>query len=137
MYGSGDEFKIRLGQDTVNGIYGTDSAPADADLATANAEVEAALAGRYAVPVTAPGARGLLKDWVLTLAVERAHLRDAAPELPKKVKDRVDEIRKQLALIAEGKFLLADAARVSDQVGGVVIAESNEPEFTREKLAGW
>lgn len=109
-----------------------------ADIAAAEAEIDGALAQRYAVPVTSGNAE-LLKQWTLTLVEDLAYGAVPGREVPKNVAARVEVVRKQLAAAAEGKFSLGTTAAPTEKtaVTDAVIVEANTPEFTRTKLAGW
>lgn len=125
-------------------IYGSDAsaaaAKANEDLAAAAAEIDGHLARRYAVPVTAPSALPLLKDWNLVLAQERAFARaHAQPDFSEKLKRRCDEVRKCLREAAEGTFALA--AGLAEPEGasatGMAFVEAAPPLFGRERMRGF
>jgi phage gp36-like protein len=109
-----------------------------ADLDAASAEIDGAIAARYAVPVTADGALALLKAWTLTLAEELAYSRSGGADLPEKVKAMTKNVREQLSRIADGKFRLpADPAESTGGAGSAVLIKRDRPVMTRKKLQGF
>ena len=108
-----------------------------ADLAAASAEIDAALAGRYQVPVTAAEAQELLKSYALALAEELAWSRADCDRIPEAVAARAARVRAALDKFAGGSYLLAGAAEAAGGVGGAVVVAGDEPVFTREKMSGY
>ena len=137
-YATTEDLEQRLGEQKFKAIYRDDTEkPAD-DLAESSAEIDGYIAKRYAVPVTAPGAVILLRAWELDLAVERAYLRPGGSEIPEKYKTRAATVRQNLRDIAKGSMVLpADALENENSAGGSVFVTGNEPEFTRDKMAGY
>ena len=108
------------------------------DLEAAAAEIDGAIAARYALPVTGPRSLALLKDWNLTLAEERAYARPAGADFTEKIKRRVDQVRKYLDLIRADQFRLPDAAENSSGSGGTIaLIQRDNPVFDREKMGGF
>ncbi len=146
MYASVDELKSRL-LGRFDGIYtavkgeGDDAAEtwpeAEKDLADASSEIDGMLANRYGTPVTAEKALPILNDWTLTLAVEKAYMRSAGDELPKKVIYASTEVRNKLKLAASGDFRLMDVPEISSGAGGISIVSGSDPVFPREKMTGF
>ena len=88
--------------------------------------------------MTAPDALILLRAWELDLAVERAYLRPGGSEIPEKYKTRAATVRQNLRDIAKGSMVLpADALENQNSAGGSVFVTGNDPEFTRDKMAGY
>jgi phage gp36-like protein len=137
-YASAEDLAARLGSSKFQAIYrDSPNAPAE-DIADAAAEIDGYLAKRYLVPVTAPDALALLRTWTLDLAIERAFLRPGGSEIPEKYKKRAADVRQNLRDVAKGTMVLpADAAESGRSAGGSVLVVGNEPEFTREKMAGY
>lgn len=109
----------------------------DADLQGATAEVESALGFRYRLPVTSSQARPILKEWTLALAEERAWMRDHRDEYPKMLKPRVEEVRKYLAMIADGKYTLPGAVELATGAASAYIEHSENPEFKKDQMGRW
>ena len=131
-YATIEDLEQRLGEAKYKSIYRDDTAKAGDDLAESGAELNGYLAKRYAVPVTAPDALILLRAWELDLAVERAYLRPGGSEIPEKT------VRQNLRDIAKGSMVLpADALENQNSAGGSVFVTGNDPEFTRDKMAGY
>ena len=137
-YATIEDLEQRLGEPKYKSIYRDDTAKAGDDLAESGAELNGYLAKRYAVPVTAPDALLLLRAWELDLAVERAYLRPGGSEIPEKYKTRAATVRQNLRDIAKGSMVLpADALENQNSAGGSVFVTGNDPEFTRDKMAGY
>ena len=137
-YATNEDLRQRLGEAKYKSIYRDDASNADDDLAESEAEVNGYLAKRYAVPVTAPDALILLRAWTLDLAEERAYGRAGGSELPEKIKNRAAGVRQSLRDIAKGLMMLpAAAAENPHTAGGSAFVTGNDPEFTREKMAGY
>jgi phage gp36-like protein len=136
-YASAADLADRLGS-KFQAIYRDDANAPAQDLADAAAEIDGYLAKRYLVPVTAADAALLLRTWTLDLAVERAFLRSGGSEIPEKFRTRAATVRQNLRDIAKGTMVLpADAAESGQSAGGSVLVVGNEPEFTRDKMAGY
>lgn len=137
-YATNAELRSRLGDAAFRELYGANPAAADDDLASAAAEINGAIGSRYAVPVTAEEPLRLLKDWNLTLAEERASARAAGAAFSDKVKSRVEQVRKYLAMILAEEFQLPGAtANNTDSVAAHVVVSADEPNFTRDSLEGY
>ncbi|MBQ6598923.1 MAG: DUF1320 family protein [Lentisphaeria bacterium] len=108
------------------------------DLESAAAEIDGAIAARYALPVTGSRSLALLKDWNLTLAEERAYARPAGADFSEKIKRRVDQVRKYLDLIRNDQFRLPDAAENSSGSGSTIaLVQRDDPVFDRDKMGGF
>jgi phage gp36-like protein len=109
----------------------------DDDIEAAEAEANGYLAVRYAVPVTAGLA--LVKNWCLTLVEELAYSRAPSEALPAKITDRVAAVRKALADVAAGRLTLGADPAPSEKTAGAdaIVVSGPDPEFTREKMAGF
>lgn len=108
------------------------------DLESAAAEIDGALAFRYALPVTGERSLALLKDWNLTLAEERAYARAAGSEFAEKIKRRADQVRKYLEMIRADQFRLPDAAENgASSGGGIALAKRDAQIFGRENMDGF
>lgn len=110
---------------------------ASADLEDAGAEIDAAIAARYAVPVSATGSLPLVKAWNLALAEELAWSRGGRDAIPENVKDRAKGMRDQLAQVAKGVYGLPGAAGRAEAEGAAIDSTAATPVFTREKMSGW
>lgn len=135
MYAAVEDLAARLGT-VFAATYGDDPAAAVSDIDSAAAEINGAIAARYRVPVTAPAALPLLKDWTLTLAEERTYSRCAGPDYSDKVKRRVDQVRKYLEMIRADQFRLQAEENRPAAGGGVALVQSEPPVMTRDNLAG-
>lgn len=140
-YATTDDLKERL-QNYFSELYTdeddvVDLALAAQDLVDAQSEVDASVAVRYAVPVTAAAAQPLLKNWTLTIAEQLAWRHNAQGTTPENVKDRVKEVRSQLERLAEGKLVIPGAGESTTSPGGAVIISGAAPVFTREKMSGF
>ena len=108
------------------------------DLAAAAAEIDGRLAVRYAVPVIASGALLLLENWNIILAMELGYTRSEGVEIPEKIKNLADNVRKQLKAVTDGSLKLPAApAENSSGAGSVAIISAADPVFTREKMEGF
>ncbi|MFA6817059.1 MAG: phage protein Gp36 family protein [Lentisphaeria bacterium] len=137
MYATIANLVERLGTIAVS-LYQNDDEKITADLEAASSEIDVILAVRYAVPVTKEEAMSLLKDWCLTLAVERAYMNGGGSKLPEKVIRRSDEVRKLLRSCAAGTFQLpADPTGSESGVAGTSIIQCDPPIFNRENMAGF
>ena len=144
-YATAAELRQRIGVSVFNEIYavpnGSDLSglPGIADdLESASAEIDGAIASRYALPVTGERSLALLKDWNLTLAEERAYARPAGGDFSAKIKRRADQVRKYLEMIRTDEFKLPDAGEnVSGPGGTIALIRRDEPIFDREKMNGY
>ena len=144
-YATAAELRQRIGGSVFDEIYNL-SDPSDLsdrsdiidDLESAAAEIDGAIASRYALPVTGPRSLALLKDWNLTLAEERAYARPAGGDFTEKIKRRVDQVRKYLDMIRSDQFRLPDAPENSSGSGGTIaLVQRDEPIFDRDKMKGF
>ena len=149
-YASAEELRQRIGGSVFDEIYNVSaqlvlqSSSSDGgsditdDLESAAAEIDGAIASRYALPVTGSRSLALLKDWNLTLAEERACARPAGADFTEKIKRRVDQVRKYLDLIRNDQFRLPDAAENSSGSGSTIaLVRRDDPVFDREKMGGF
>ena len=144
-YATAEEFRQRIGGSvfdeiySVSGLSGLSDKPDIAgDLEAAGAEIDGAVASRYALPVTGPRSLALLKDWNLTLAEERAYARPVGGDFSEKIKRRVDQVRKYLDMIRNDQFRLPDAPENSSGSGGTIaLVQRDKPIFGRDKMAGF
>ena len=93
-YADTEQLRSRLGEAVFDEIY-PDKSDA-ADLESAEAEIDGAIASRYRLPVAGKRTLSLLRDWTLTLAEERAYARAAGSSFAEKVRLRVEQVRKYL-----------------------------------------
>ena len=144
-YATAAELRQRIGGSVFDEIYNL-SDPSDLsdrsdiidDLESAAAEIDGAIAARYALPVTGSRSLALLKDWNLTLAEERAYARPAGGDFSEKIKRRVDQVRKYLDMIRNDQFRLPDAPENSSGSGGTIaLVQRDKPIFGRDKMAGF
>ena len=133
-YADTELLRARLGEAVFDEIY-QDESDAAADLESAAAEIDGAIASRYRLPVTGKRTLSLLRDWTLTLAEERAYARAAGSGFAEKVRLRVEQVRKYLEMIRNGTFLLPDAEEHKD--GSVAFASCREPVFGRDNMEGF
>ncbi len=133
-YADTELLRARLGEAVFDEIY-QDESDAAADLESAAAEIDGAIASRYRLPVTGKRTLSLLRDWTLTLAEERAYARAAGSGFAEKVRLRVEQVRKYLEMIRNGTFLLPDAEERKD--GSVAFASCREPVFGRDNMEGF
>lgn len=142
-YATAAELRQRIGGSVFDEIYNVSdplvlqsSSDITDDLEAAAAEIDGAIAARYALPVTGNRSLALLKDWNLTLAEERAYARPAGAEFTEKVKRRVDQVRKYLDLIRADQFRLPDAAE-NQASGGIALIQRDDPVFDRDQMGGF
>lgn len=139
-YATASDLSERLGP-VYGKIYAGDSGPAAAasDLESAAAEIDGALAFRYALPVAGTRSLALLRDWTLTLTEERAYARSAGSSLADKVKARIDQVRKYLEMARTDQFRLPDAAEktASGSGGGISLVKNEPPVFGRDNMGGF
>ncbi len=131
MYASVQELEARLGSSVFREIY-PDPAAARYDLNDAQAEINGAVAVRYALPVTGPASLALLKSWNLTLAEERACARSAGSQFPEKIRIRAELIRARLDEIRKDLFRLPDAEEQTQSAVSFLSMET--PVFSRNKM---
>ena len=147
-YATAAELRQRIGGSVFNEIYNlpvqsdlsdlSDKSAIVDDLESAAAEIDGAIAARYALPVTGSRSLALLKDWNLTLAEERAYARPAGADFTEKIKRRVDQVRKYLDMIRSDQFRLPDAPENSSGSGGTIaLVQRDEPIFDRDKMKGF
>ena len=144
-YATAEELRQRIGSGIFDEIYNLSypsdlSNPSDIidDLEAAGAEIDGAVASRYALPVTGPRSLALLKDWNLTLAEERAYARPVGGDFSEKIKRRVDQVRKYLDMIRNDQFRLPDAEENSSlSDGGIALVQRDDPIFDRKKMEGF
>ena len=133
-YADTELLRARLGEAVFDEIY-QDESDAAADLESAAAEIDGAIASRYRLPVTGKRTLSLLRDWTLTLAEERAYARAAGSGFAEKVRLRVEQVRKYLEMIRNETFLLPDAEERKD--GSVAFASCREPVFGLDNMEGF
>lgn len=137
-YATAADLETRIGSGIFDEIYGaSDRSDIADDLEGAAAEIDGALACRYAVPVAGIRSLALLKDWNLTLAEERAYARCAGSEFAEKVKLRVEQVRKFLEMIRSDRFRLPDAAENSASGSSIALVQCSDPLFDRDKMGGF
>ena len=143
-YATATELRQRIGGSVFNEIYNvsdqsdlSDRSDITDDLESAAAEIDGAIAARYALPVTGSRSLALLKDWNLTLAEERAYARPAGADFSEKIKRRVDQVRKYLDMIRSDQFRLPDAPENSGSAGKIALIQRDKPIFGRDKMAGF
>ncbi len=154
-YATAAELRQRIGGGVFGGIYNRNPPPNSSggqvlqssssdegsdiadDLESAAAEIDGAIAARYALPVTGSRSLALLKDWNLTLAEERAYARPAGADFSEKIKRRVDQVRKYLDMIRSDQFRLPDAPENSGSAGKIALIQRDKPIFGRDKMAGF
>lgn len=121
----------RFGSEEITELVAGASMSVDAALADAGAEIDAAIAERYALPLPATTTYPALIAIACDIARAKLH-DDAAPE---RVLGRLSSARKRLREMGEG------ARRLVDANGGLVAArsharaEGSAPLFTRDQLA--
>lgn len=144
-YATAEELRQRIGSGVFDEIYNlsdlsdlSDKSDIAGDLEAAGAEIDGAVAARYALPVTGPRSLALLKDWNLTLAEERAYARPVGGDFSEKIKRRVDQVRKYLDMIRADQFRLPDAAENSSGSGGTIaLVQRDDPVFDRDQMGGF
>ena len=144
-YATAAELRLRIGGSVFNEIYNvsgqtvlTDQTDITDDLESAAAEIDGAIAARYALPVTGSRSLALLKDWNLTLAEERAYARPAGADFTEKIKRRVDQVRKYLDLIRDDRFKLPDAPENTAGSGSTIaLVQRDDPVFDRGNMKGF
>ena len=144
-YATAAELRQRIGGSVFNEIYNvsdqsdlSNRTDITDDLESAAAEIDGAIAARYALPATGSRSLALLKDWNLTLAEERAYTRPAGGDFTGKIKRRVDQVRKYLDLIRSDRFRLPDTPENSSGSGSTIaLVQQDDPVFDREKMGGF
>ena len=144
-YATAAELRLRIGGSVFNEIYNvsgqtvlTEQTDITDDLESAAAEIDGAIAARYALPVTGSRSLALLKDWNLTLAEERAYARPAGADFTEKIKRRVDQVRKYLDLIRDDRFKLPDAPENTAGSGSTIaLVQRDDPVFDRDNFTGF
>ena len=139
-YATVQELRARIGASIFAEIYGEEgTTEAEADLASAEAEIDGAAALRYRMPVTGVRSLALLKDWTLTLCEERTYARAAGSDYTEKIKARTAQVRKYLEMIRLDQFRLPDAQENGPGTGrgGVALVQCDAPVFGRERMKGF
>lgn len=136
-YATRSDLVARFDADEIDDLAPVDdhgaSPRADAALADAQAEVDAALAECYGLPLDGTAEYPLLK--AVTCDVARARLYDDAA--PKRVLKRVSSARARLARIVAGELHVVTAAGARVPRLPRVLIDAGEPIATRERLAGY
>ena len=117
-----------------------DQVDLDNDTAAAEAEVNASVGRRYALPIVNASALAWLKTLALDIFEERAWKRSQGDEVPKKVSTCAKTARDQLADIAAGKVTIGGADGLAEAPQGgaeCVVIDGNEPEFTHSQMEGF
>ncbi len=137
-YATALELRARIGASIFAEIYGEkETTEAEADLASAEAEIDGAIACRYQMPVAGTRSLALLKDWTLTLAEERTFARPVGGDYTEKIKARVAQVRKYLEMIRLDQFRLPDAAENGTAAGGIALVKCDAPIFGRGNMEGF
>ena len=137
-YATVSDFTARLGS-TFAAIYPDADGllAAGADLEAASAEIDGAVAYRYALPIAGTASLALLKDWTLTLAEERAYARCIGGDYAEKVKSRVAQVRTYLEMVRKDEFRLPGAAEKSASGGTIALIQNETPVFGRNNMGGF
>lgn len=137
-YATASDLEGRLGA-LYGNIYSGDegAAAVQGDLESACAEVDGALAFRYALPVTGPRSLALLKDWTLTLAEERAYARTAGSGFAEKVRIRAAQVRTYLEMVRTDRFRLPDAEERKSSDSPLTLTKGEPPVFGRDNMEGF
>lgn len=98
-------------------------------MAAADAEIEAAVRGRYALPLSP------VPTLVVDLACDLARWRLWPTDAPEWVESRAKAARSLLERIARGLMVIEAAPLVAS--GGEVAFDSSAPTFTHDTLRGW
>ncbi len=137
-YATVSDFENRIGTLFGNVYSGADgAAAAQADLESAAAEVDGALAFRYALPVGGERSLTLLKDWTLTLGEERACARTAGSVFAEKVKTRAAQVRTYLEMVRTDRFRLPDAKERTSSDVRLTLTKGEPPVFGRDHMEGF
>ena len=137
-YATALELRARIGASIFAEIYGEkETTEAEADLASAEAEIDGAIACRYRMPVAGTRSLALLKDWTLTLAEERTFARPVGCDYTEKIKARVAQVRKYLEMIRLDQFRLPDAEENGTAAGGIALVKCDAPIFGRGNMEGF
>lgn len=129
-------------KDHFSGLYKlpADQVDLDADILSADSEVNASVGKRYALPIANATALAWLKTLALDLLAERAWVRGPGDEVPKKVATQAKTARDQLADIAAGKATIGGATALAESAAAgadAIVIAGNKPEFTRDQMEGF
>ena len=116
-----------------------DQADLDRDLTAVGGLVDSYLGQRYTVPVADAQALTVVQALALDLAEEIAWRRASGTEIPAKVKDAATTARQTLEKMGAGKLSLAGAAAAESDAAGAagILVSGQDPQFTRDQLAGY
>ena len=131
-YVSIDELRARFGADELEELVGGDDARALTAIDDAQAEIDAALAETYTLPLRAgtwPSLTSIAAD------IARAKLYD--DEAPERVLGRLSSARKRLRKLAMGEVRLVDSAGVEAERHATVLVDAGIPIATPERLSGY
>lgn len=131
-YATSNELLATLGN-TGEALYKADATQIDIDLSASTAEINGYISSRYQITST----NELLKDWCLALSEERAYKRAGGSVIPEKIAKRAEQVRKLLREVASGVFKLDLPENTTGSVASSLIAQCDEPHFTREKMVGY
>lgn len=111
-----DEIAARISMLATGGL--------DLALSDADAEIDAALAGRYTLPlVTVP-------PFIVGIACDIARWRLWSDEVPPRIQAGADNARKMLAAVANGALTLGLPQASSPPVTGGALVQAPDPVFT-------
>jgi hypothetical protein len=107
----------------------------EADIESAEAEVDAAAGVRYQVPISAAAPAKFLRRLTFAIFQHTAYLlHGQGSEIPEKVQKAADVAREQLSRIASGELVLSGAAGDSSGAAGAIIVSGDDPQFTRDHM---
>ena len=130
MYATVDDLRTRFEADEIEELIGDSDARALAVLADTDAEINAALAETYTLPLRSgdwPSLRSIAAD------IARAKLYD--DEAPERVLGRLSSARKHLSKLAMAEVRLVDAEGEEAARTPTVLVDAGEQVSTREHLA--
>ena len=135
------EVKGRL-KDNFASLYRLPAEQADltSDIEASEAEVNASIGRRYALPITNAAALAWIRTLALDIFEARAWKRSQGDEIPKKIETCAKTARDQLADIAAGKVTIGGADGLAEAPQGgaeCVVIDGNAPEFTRDQMEGF
>jgi len=120
-----------------DGVVAEDEIGADID--EAEGEVDAYLAVRYSVPVTAGAHAALLRGWTRKIWQYLAWLRSPGQKVPESVEAAYKATIEKLEKVAAGELSLggATAATEATAMSDYVVRSQETPVMTRDDLAGF
>lgn len=131
-YVSVDELRTRFGADELEELIGDDDARALAAIDDAGAEIDAALAETYTLPL-----RSSVWPSLTSIAADIARAKLYDDEAPDRILGRLSSARKRLSKLAMGEVRLVDSGGQEAERKPTILVDAGEQVSTRENLRNY